>query len=139
MTTVLIHPFSSLLSAYGMGLADIRATRQQAIEEPFAPALATLAAEAQRLGAICRDEVAGQGVDLADITLLVHAHVRYAGTDTSLEVPVEAASLGASTTWSSPASETREGDPGFGQRQEDSPPDTPRPLDPLPAPPARRG
>ncbi len=33
MTKVLIHPFSSLLSAYGMGLADIRATRQQAIEE----------------------------------------------------------------------------------------------------------
>ena len=35
MTTVLIHPFSSLLSAYGMGLADIRATRQQAIELPL--------------------------------------------------------------------------------------------------------
>src|SRR5690606_38776092 len=31
--TVLIHPLSGLLSAYGMGLADIRATRQQAIEE----------------------------------------------------------------------------------------------------------
>ena len=38
MTTVLIHPFSSLLSAYGMGLADIRATRQQAIEEPLGDA-----------------------------------------------------------------------------------------------------
>ena len=35
MTSVLIHPFSSLLSAYGMGLADIRSVRQQAIEEPF--------------------------------------------------------------------------------------------------------
>jgi hypothetical protein len=35
MTKVLIHPLSSLLSAYGMGLADIRATRQQAIEEPL--------------------------------------------------------------------------------------------------------
>src|SRR5207253_3717672 len=35
MRTVLIHPFSSLLSAYGMWLADIRATRQQAIEEPL--------------------------------------------------------------------------------------------------------
>ena len=35
MTRVLIHPFSSLLSAYGMGLADIRATREQAIELPF--------------------------------------------------------------------------------------------------------
>ncbi len=40
MTKVLIHPFSSLLSAYGMGLADIRATRQQAIEEPFGDARA---------------------------------------------------------------------------------------------------
>src|SRR5580700_6567208 len=35
MTHVLIHPLSSLLSAYGMGLADIRSVRQQAIEEPF--------------------------------------------------------------------------------------------------------
>src|SRR5882724_358423 len=41
MTTVLIHPFSSLLSAYGMGLADIRAARQQAIEEPFAEPVVT--------------------------------------------------------------------------------------------------
>ncbi|PSC06819.1 5-oxoprolinase [Alsobacter soli] len=89
MKTVLIHPFSSLLSAYGMGLADIRATRQQAIEEPFAPAvLDTLAREAERLGAVCRDEVAGQGVPADAITLHVRAHVRYAGTDTSLEAPV---------------------------------------------------
>ncbi len=35
MTSVLIHPFSSLLSAYGMGLADIRSVRQQAVEAPF--------------------------------------------------------------------------------------------------------
>ena len=41
MTKVLIHPLSSLLSAYGMGLAAVRATREQAIEEPFAePVLA---------------------------------------------------------------------------------------------------
>ncbi|MFZ0842155.1 MAG: hydantoinase/oxoprolinase family protein, partial [Xanthobacteraceae bacterium] len=31
MTKVLIHPFSSLLSAYGMGLANVRATREQAL------------------------------------------------------------------------------------------------------------
>ncbi len=35
MTTILIHPFSGLLSAYGMGLADIRRTRQQAVEAAF--------------------------------------------------------------------------------------------------------
>src|SRR5664279_6545077 len=49
MTRVLIHPFSSLLSAYGMGLADIRATREQAIELPFGPkALAALNRTAKR-------------------------------------------------------------------------------------------
>ena len=51
MTRVLIHPFSSLLSAYGMGLADIRSTRQQAIELAFGgKALAAIKREAARLG-----------------------------------------------------------------------------------------
>ena len=35
ITTVLIHPFSSLLSAYGMGLADIAAQRAQGVDEPL--------------------------------------------------------------------------------------------------------
>ncbi len=88
MTTVLIHPFSSLLSAYGMGMADIRATRQQAIEEPFGEAaLAAIAAAGETLGAEARDEVIGQGVALGDIAVQVRAHIRYAGTDTPLDVP----------------------------------------------------
>ena len=32
MKTVFIHPFAGVLSAYGMGLADIRAIREQAVE-----------------------------------------------------------------------------------------------------------
>src|SRR5690606_38818153 len=32
METVLIHPLSGLLSAYGMGLAPIRASREQSVE-----------------------------------------------------------------------------------------------------------
>jgi 5-oxoprolinase (ATP-hydrolysing) len=87
MTKVLIHPFSSLLSAYGMGLADIRATRQQAIELPFgAKALAALKREGARLGQDARSEVAGQGVPAGKIKLFVRAHIRYAGTDTALVV-----------------------------------------------------
>ena len=66
MTKVLIHPFSSLLSAYGMGLADIRATRQQAIEENFgAKSLAALKRDGARLGKDAKAEVAGQGVPAA--------------------------------------------------------------------------
>ena len=87
MTKVLIHPFSSLLSAYGMGLADIRATRQQAIEENFgAKSLASLKREGARLGKDAKAEVAGQGVPAASIKVFVRAHIRYAGTDTALVV-----------------------------------------------------
>jgi 5-oxoprolinase (ATP-hydrolysing) len=87
MTRVLIHPFSSLLSAYGMGLADIRATREQAIELPYGPkALAALTKTAKRIGKAVKDEVAGQGVPVAKIKVFVRAHIRYAGTDTALTV-----------------------------------------------------
>jgi 5-oxoprolinase (ATP-hydrolysing) len=87
MTSVLIHPLSSLLSAYGMGLADIRSVRQQAIEEPFGKkARATLEGVARRLARAAIEEVAGQGVAADKTTLHVRAHIRYAGTDTPLIV-----------------------------------------------------
>jgi len=85
MTRVLIHPFSSLLSAYGMGLADIRATRQQAIELPFGDkALAAIKRIGSALGRVVKAEVAGQGVTAGKIKIFVRAHIRYAGTDTAL-------------------------------------------------------
>jgi 5-oxoprolinase (ATP-hydrolysing) len=88
MTNVLIHPFSSLLSAYGMGLADIRATRQQAIEEPFGEtALASIERVGGRLAEEARREVVDQGVSAAAVEVFVRAHIRYAGTDTALVVP----------------------------------------------------
>jgi 5-oxoprolinase (ATP-hydrolysing) len=94
MTTVLIHPFSSLLSAYGMGLADIRATRQQAIEEGFGgKSLAALNRTAKRLAKEVGGEVAGQGVPAKIVKVHVRAHIRYAGTDTALVV--KAGSLAA--------------------------------------------
>ena len=104
MTKVLIHPFSSLLSAYGMGLADIRATRQQAIEEPFGEgALASIDGIGGRLGGEARREVVEQGVAADAIEVLIRAHVRYAGTDTALVVPAFSASCpGTSATRARP-------------------------------------
>jgi 5-oxoprolinase (ATP-hydrolysing) len=88
MTKVLIHPLSSLLSAYGMGLADIRATRQQALEEPFGEAAQTqIARVGGKLADDARDEVMRQGVPQREIAVHVRAHIRYAGTDTALVVP----------------------------------------------------
>src|SRR5438094_6084575 len=104
MTKVLIHPFSSLLSAYGMGLADIRATRQQAIEEPFGEgALASIERIGGRLGDEARREVVEQGVAADAVEVFVRAHVRYAGTDTALVVPAFSASCpGASAPQTRP-------------------------------------
>ncbi|MDQ4135177.1 MAG: hydantoinase B/oxoprolinase family protein, partial [Pseudomonadota bacterium] len=88
MTKVLIHPYSGLLSAYGMGLAEIRSIRQISIEAPFdAAVLAAIAKAAERLGDEARGEVAAQGVAPEHIGIHVRAHIRYAGTDTALEVP----------------------------------------------------
>jgi 5-oxoprolinase (ATP-hydrolysing) len=92
MTKVLIHPYSGLLSAYGMGLADIRSIRQVSIEAPFdTPVLAAIAGAAETLGAEARGEVEAQGIGPAQIVTHVRAHIRYAGTDTALEVPAFAA------------------------------------------------
>jgi len=92
MTRVLIHPFSSLLSAYGMGLADIRSVRQQAIELGLGTkALLAIKRESTLLGREAKTEVAGQGVPVAKIKIFVRAHIRYAGTDTALVVPAGSA------------------------------------------------
>ncbi len=97
MTNVLIHPLSSLLSAYGMGLADIRSVRQQAIEEPFGKkARAALAKVASRLADTVIGEVAAQGVAANKIKVHVRAHIRYAGTDTPLIVSAGAFSFPSS-------------------------------------------
>jgi 5-oxoprolinase (ATP-hydrolysing) len=87
MTSVLIHPFSSLLSAYGMGLADIRSVRQQAVEQPFDEKVrGTLEKVAHQLADVAAHEVAEQGVAPEKIKVHVRTHIRYAGTDTALIV-----------------------------------------------------
>ena len=90
--TVLIHPLSSLLSAYGMGLADISAHRSQGVEEPLSDeALARLAPLVKRLGDEAAREVESQGVLATAIKRRAEAHVRYAGSDTALEINLGAA------------------------------------------------
>ena len=39
MSRVYIHPYAGVLSAYGMGLADVQALREQAVEAVLDPAL----------------------------------------------------------------------------------------------------
>jgi 5-oxoprolinase (ATP-hydrolysing) len=89
ITTVLIHPFSSLLSAYGMGLADIAAQRAQGVDEPLRiDALVGVAAIADQLSIAAVAEVEGQGIVHEAIKVRRRAQLRYSGSDTTIEVPL---------------------------------------------------
>ena len=87
MTRVFIHPLAGVLSAYGMGLADVRAMRQRALEVPLdARALVTCKTAFEDLVDAARREVAEQRIDETRITVCHKLHVKYDGTDTALEV-----------------------------------------------------
>ena len=87
MTKVLLHPLAGVLSAYGIGLADIRALREQSVEVPLGDTVSDdVTGMLARLADAARGEVSGQGVDDARIKMRQRLHLRYEGTDTSLEV-----------------------------------------------------
>ncbi|CDZ39892.1 5-oxoprolinase OplA [Neorhizobium galegae bv. officinalis] len=86
ISTVMIHPFSGILSAYGMGLADIRASRQRTVSQELTAALETLQPIRDDLTASVLEEMASQGVTASGTEVLHRAHLRYQGTDTTLPV-----------------------------------------------------
>ena len=87
--SVLIHPLSGVLSAYGIGLASISAMRSKAVLAPLdEDGLSALAAIRAPLEVDARQELARQGVAPNAVTVIALAHLRYAGTDSSIPIPV---------------------------------------------------
>ncbi len=86
MKRVFIHPFAGVLSAFGMGLADIGALREEQFEQPI-ERIETAAGILANLEADARSEVVEQGVREQDITAIKRAHLRYRGSHQSLAVP----------------------------------------------------
>jgi 5-oxoprolinase (ATP-hydrolysing) len=94
MKTVFIHSLAGVLSAYGMGLADQGALREQAIEQRLRDAgTDMLAQHLAELGDAARGELLRQGVAAGRIELLQRVHLRYEGTDSALVVPFDSADL----------------------------------------------
>ena len=87
MNSVFIHPYAGVLSAYGMGLADLRAMRERSLEVKLSDtAMADIAATQDELEAEARAELAGQGVEDRQTTVIRRVHLRYEGTDTAIVV-----------------------------------------------------
>ncbi|MFN4354806.1 hydantoinase B/oxoprolinase family protein [Parvibaculum sp.] len=86
MKTVHIHPFSGLLSAYGIGLARIAASRTRAFIKPFGEALLPeLGAAIAELTKEAVAELTAQGISEADVEVTPLLHLRYDGSDTALQ------------------------------------------------------
>ncbi|MEN0001915.1 MAG: hydantoinase B/oxoprolinase family protein, partial [Pseudomonadota bacterium] len=91
MNAVLIHPLSGLLSAYGIGLAKVSASRQHALVKPLAhEAKGAITSLLNRLEADVHQTLEAQGIAKAQIETAASLHIRYDGTDTSIEVPFAA-------------------------------------------------
>lgn len=94
MEAVLIHPFSGLLSAYGIGLSSVFASRQQALLKPLAEESRTeIASLIGTLKKAVIAELAAQGIAEDKIAAKPVLHIRYDGTDTTLPVNFEQDSI----------------------------------------------
>ena len=85
MERILIHPLAGVLSAYGIGIADVKAIRETSLLKPlgedFSKALADLEQRA-------REALIEQHIHAGRIELLHRARLRTAGSDTTLEIAV---------------------------------------------------
>jgi len=87
MPRVYIHPYAGVLSAYGMGLADLTAMRERAIEVRLeSAARAVLDSAFAALADDAAAQIEAQGVARALIEIRRRVHVRYEGTDSALVV-----------------------------------------------------
>ncbi|MFL6775988.1 MAG: hydantoinase B/oxoprolinase family protein [Sphingomicrobium sp.] len=85
MERILVHPLAGILSAYGIGIADVKAIRERSwlksLAEDFSGALAELEHYA-------RQALTEQGLHGERIELSRRARLRTAGSDTTLEIKV---------------------------------------------------
>jgi 5-oxoprolinase (ATP-hydrolysing) len=86
MKRVFLHPYAGVLSAYGMGLADIRAMREQALEAVLGEDRGEMRRVLSALEKEVANEVATQGIRPGRVAIRRRVHVRYEGTDSALVV-----------------------------------------------------
>ena len=84
---IFLHPFAGVLSAYGMGLADLSRIQERSVEQPLSPQLMPLLqqihAELEQQG---RADLLQQGARPEQLASIARLHCHYAGSDTSLSL-----------------------------------------------------
>ena len=90
MKTVLVHPFAGVLSAFGIGLADLRAERRCALLLPLDDAgLKAAHSYAEALYKDAAAELRRHDIKAANIKRRDAVYLKYAGSDSVLPVPLD--------------------------------------------------
>lgn len=86
---ILLHPLSGVLSAYGMGLANIQTERQQVIDRVLTSELTEeIDAAVDELITINSANLEEQALARSELVHSAHALLRYKGTDTTIKIAV---------------------------------------------------
>lgn len=100
MTRVLSHPFAGILSAYGIGLADVRRLKEQSVLRPLTnDDLAALEKLFQELEHSARSEVLAEGISAEFIDHPVRSlELRYRGIEGTILIEGPDAEISASAS-----------------------------------------
>ena len=86
---ILIHPLASVLSAYGIGLANSSALRTCSVERPIAEAGSEVLDPIwQALETQAKTEITAHNTDSNPVRIIRRIHIRYQGSDFTLELDV---------------------------------------------------
>jgi 5-oxoprolinase (ATP-hydrolysing) len=88
MERILIHPLAGVLSAYGIGIADVKAIREMSWLRPLGEEFSTALTELEQRA---REALIDQHVHAERVELVRRARLRTAGSDTTLDIPITTA------------------------------------------------
>src|ERR1041385_673750 len=88
MKRVMLHPLAGVLSAYGIGLAELKTVRERTMNIGLARSAAALVEAAQALASEGVAALAHQGAKTSDIRTYARVELRYEGVESTLAVPL---------------------------------------------------
>lgn len=88
ISKIFIHPLAGVMSAYGIGLADLRVVKQRACEKPLNPDyVQKLGADFSDLTRQAENELREQGIEDELIRFEQRLRLKIAGSDAALTIP----------------------------------------------------
>ena len=85
--TVFIHNYAGVLSAYGIGLADLNVIRQQTVESTLSDKTVRLLKDLfENLSNQAKENLLSESIPIDQVQIKHSVYIRYQGSDSSLEI-----------------------------------------------------